>query len=592
MKITVDDTLVKVFSPNRIISAYYDYKLAKWDRFSGFDKPEINVPMGADGVDFSAFEKQIERHATNISYRVKSGKYIFYPFRVVEKLKEPATPSKPAKFRPLSIVSIRDALVQSILYQDVLYEPIEKIFSELDDISLVSYAYRKGKSAPLAAERIFSCLQDGYWFVYDADITKYFDSIPHDKLLTRLAKLIGGKRSKTFQLVKRFVNTDVVPYDTYKYARTKGEIVREKIFHWQKPKRQKRSKGIPQGGVLSGMLANLYLHDFDVWVVSSLGRKIDLQYIRYADDFVILVKSAKDLKTIEKRVENKIKKIGLEINQQKTDKYDVRNKGLDFVGFHFNKRHIRAKDKNIERFKKKLMEVFQSPPQYVVNAKKPKIALKWLIKRVNRKILGQSGATVCPVCRQTRVGASHSWITFFNTVTDLSQIRDLDKWMRLEIYNFMYKHHRIRLDRKDLRDRGLKSLVNQKYKVGNMKMHPCLCDIERDGIWRYMKDMFQGKKIKTIAKQTTFLISKVDKENLTLFINKNKYVISKDVLLKAWEDLKTTGALSRASLEHSGVQCSSQVVAILRYFPAIQVKTQPIQLYFSPAKSADFLIKK
>src|SRR6185295_1095103 len=105
MKKTIDEILIKSFSPTRIIIAYFDYKLAKWDRFSGFDEPEINIPMGADGIKFQAFEKQLKRHSINISTRTLANKYIFYPFREVEKPKEPPAPGKKPKYRTLSIAS-------------------------------------------------------------------------------------------------------------------------------------------------------------------------------------------------------------------------------------------------------------------------------------------------------------------------------------------------------------------------------------------------------------------------------------------------------------------------------------------------------
>lgn len=592
MKNSIDEKLIKSFIPERVISAYYDYKLGKWDRFSGFDEPEINIPMGADGIKFQAFEKQIKRHARNISNRIQHNKYVYYPFREVEKLKEPQVPGKKPKIRTLSIASIRDVLVQTILYEDVLYERIENIFNELDQKSIVSYAYRKGKSAPLPAQTISSYLQSGYSFAFDADLSKYFDSIPHIKLLNRLAKAIGGKRTKTYELVRRFILTDYVPYKTYKYAKQKGQLVRHKIFHWKKPRRVKRTKGIPQGGVLSGLLANLYLHDFDAWVVDTLGKKIDLKYIRYADDFVILARSCEDLEVIHKKVKTKISKLGLSISEEKTDKYDVRVKGLDFVGFHFDGKTIKVRSKNIERYKKRISEAIETPPKYVIDANKPKTTLKWLIRRVNNKVQGHSGIEECPVCGQTRIGPPRSWITFFKTVTDANQIRELDKWTRQVIYQYMYKAHKIRIGRSLLRKLGFRSLINQKYRVTEPKLRPCLCDIERNGLWFYTKIMFQGYKFNTLAFPKQFLVSKVDQNGITLFINKRQYTIAKDVFLRIWEELRATSTVSRSNLEHSGIGCTSQLVSLLSQLPAIQMQLWPIKLHFSDSRPASFLIRK
>ena len=167
---SIDDRLQQAFQEQRVTQAFFEYKLTKWDRFTDIDKPEINIPMGSDGVEFEAFEKQLFANARNICYQVTHHSYIFYPFRELEIEKEPATAGKPAKYRTLSIASIRDALVQAILYEDVLYEPVENIFRTLDNPAVVSFAYRKGKSAPKAAEAVYSYTQEGYWFVFDADL--------------------------------------------------------------------------------------------------------------------------------------------------------------------------------------------------------------------------------------------------------------------------------------------------------------------------------------------------------------------------------------------------------------------------------------
>ena len=275
MVFSIDDKLTEAFTEQRLIQAFYKYKYSKWDHFSGFVNPIINIPMGADGVTFQAFENQLDRNAKNICYRVRNNKYIFYPFREVLVEKEAATPEKKAKYRTLSIASIRDALVQSILYNDVLNDTFENYFKSLDNPLPVSFAYRKGKSAPRAAQVIFSYIKEGYYHILDADLSQYFDTIPHDRLISRLEKVIGEESILTIGLINRFIHTDKVPFNSYKYATRKGVNVGYKVFYWKKPTRQKRLSGVPQGGVLSGLLANLYLHDFDTWVVDRLVKSYE-----------------------------------------------------------------------------------------------------------------------------------------------------------------------------------------------------------------------------------------------------------------------------------------------------------------------------
>ena len=586
---SIDDKLQQAFQEPRVVQAFYEYKLAKWDRFTDIDDPLIKIPMGADGIEFEAFEKQLVRNARNICYRISNDSYVFYPFREVEVEKEPAAAGKPAKYRTLSIASIRDALVQAILYEDVLYEPIESIFRTLDEPSIVSYAYRKGKSAPKAAEGIYSYLQAGYWFVFDADLSKYFDTIPHDRLLDKLGCVIGGKNSKTFKLVNRFVHTDRVPYKTYRYLKRRGIKVGHKVFHWQKPSREKRKTGVPQGGVLSGMLANLYLHDFDDWVVHQLATEVDLRYVRYADDFVILARSAEELEFVHKKVKDKIASINLCLNEDKTIKVDVREKGLTFVGFHFDANHMRVRARNIDRYKKRVIEAIDTPPDYVTQRSDARVTLRWLIRRINFKVQGHSGEETCPKCGETRIGPPRSWMAFFQVVTDPEQLRSLDKWTREIIYDYMYKKHRIRISRKALRRASFKSLVNEKYRISNSPLKPCLCEIDQRGLWHFAKNMYQGKTLVSLAFKRPFLIDRVDDLGIHTIVGGRRYLVPKDVLDILWNQLRAKGNITRAELEQQGYQNTSQIVALLSELPGVQTTLWPIKLYYSGYRPAKFM---
>lgn len=586
---SIDEKLQEAFQEERIIHAFYEYKLTKWDRFTEIEEPEISIPMGADGIEFEAFEKQLNRNALNICYRVIHDSYIFYPFRELEIPKEPATADKPAKYRTLSIASIRDALVQAVLYDDVLYEPIESLFKTLDDPTPVSFAYRKGKSAPKAAKAVYDYTQDGYCYVFDADLSKYFDTIPHDKLLARLASVIGGADSITCKLVNRFIHTDRVPYHSYKYAKHHKQRVGYKVFHWIKPERLHRETGVPQGGVLSGMLANLYLHNFDDWVIRQLASEIDIRYVRYADDFVILARTRESLEIIHQKVKEQIELIGLCLNEEKTIKVDVRDEGLDFVGFHFDAKHMRVRSRNIARYKKRVEEAIAVPPDYVNQRDDPDITLKWLVRRVNYKVQGHSGEERCPKCGETRIGPPRSWMAFFQVVTDPEQLRALDKWTRQVIYDYMYKRHPIRISRKDLREAGFRSLINEKYQIPASRLKPCLCEIDERGLWHFAKDMYQGKTFASLAQKRPFTVVKVDRQGAHILVGGNPYLISQDILSRLWDQLKTNRIITRSELEQQGIQNTSQIVALLSELPGVNTTLRPIKIHFSDYHPAQFL---
>ncbi len=459
----IDDKLCQYFKPEKIEEAFWRYKEAKYDVFT----KEIRIQMGADGISYKTFEKELSRRCQFISQKVIQGKYLFYPFREFNV-------SKPSsgQERVLAIATIRDVLVQKILYE-LLYEEVEKLFKATSQLDRVSCAYRKGKSAPSAARLIHSYIQSGFQFSLDADIVKFFDVIAHERLISIIEDLFGHE-SRVSTLIRRFIKTIGIPYRDEQNERRNIQI-----FHHYKPPQKVRLQGIPQGGVLSGMLANLYLHEFDRWILEDLAQEIPLRYVRYADDFVVLLKTKDDLPAIHRRVEEKLAQIKLQLHpildnleKSKTKYVDISKKPLVFVGFELGLTDIKISPNNIQQFQNKISQKLKKEKSYKF-PDNPRERFVLLVRKViNKKIQGRP-EKLCPICESLLEKNNRNWVGFFSVVTDTQQFHDLDKWIRVQLCQYFYKTYQIRLKRRDFREAGLASIIQEYYK--NHKLKLCFC---------------------------------------------------------------------------------------------------------------------
>lgn len=269
---------------------------------------------GIDGVNFDAFEENLKGNLYKIWNRMSSGSYFPSPVLVVE------IPKKTGGTRRLGIPTISDRIAQMVA-RSYVERKVEPIFHE------DSYGYRPGKSALDAVGKA----RERTWksdYVLELDIKGLFDNIDHKLLIKAVEKHVEEKWVKLY--IERWL---VAPFET-----SQGDII-------------ERTSGTPQGGVISPVLANLFMHyAFDVWMEMNYP---DCPFERYADDAIVHFKTLSKAEEVRKSLDTRMNEIGLELHPEKTRiayckdedrKGDYPITDFEFLGYMYKAMYIKCRD--------------------------------------------------------------------------------------------------------------------------------------------------------------------------------------------------------------------------------------------------------
>lgn len=337
---------------------------------------QVEANEGAAGVDHvsvKAFGERRESEVAKLSEQLRTGTYRPQSVRRVH-IPKPGT----KETRPLGIPTVRDRVVQA-----AVVKAIEPIFER--DFAEQSYGFRPGRGCKDALRRVDQLLKAGYTFVVDADLKSYFDTIPHDRLMDRLRTKIRDGR--LLALIESFLKAGIL----------------DGMQEW------KPTAGAPQGAVLSPLLSNIYLDPLD-----HLLAEQGFEMVRYADDFVILCRTAEDAERALAIVQQWTNENGLTLHPEKTRVVDSITDGFEFLGYRFVKHRRYPRKKSLAKFKD------------AIRAKTSRTSgqsLAFIIADVNRTLRG--------------------WFEYFKH-SSAPSFTPLDKWVRMRLRSILRKRRDIR----------------------------------------------------------------------------------------------------------------------------------------------------
>ena len=325
---------------------------------------------GIDGQSIQHFEAQEEQQLQQLSQELQSRSYRPAAVRRVW-IPKPGSTEK----RPLGIPVVRDRVAQT-----ALRNVIEPIFER--DFAEHSYGFRPRRGTKDALRQVEELLKQAHHWVVDADIKGYFDNIPHSKLMAKVGAKISDGR--ILELIESYLKAGVM----------------EQCKGWESTE-----QGTPQGGVVSPLLANIYLDELD-WLLANAGMKM----VRYADDFVVLCCTQAEAQRALELISQWMQQAQLQLHPQKTKIIDATQAGgFEFLGYHFERGTKWPRAKSVLKLREKIRK---------------------RTRRTNGKSLECIVAGINPILK--------GWYNYFRN-GNIYTLKTLDSWVRGRLRSILRK---------------------------------------------------------------------------------------------------------------------------------------------------------